>query len=375
MDAPSKISQRILERSIPEPNTGCWLWMGSHQPQGYGTIWNGKRPEQAHRVSYREFVGEIPDDCDIDHVCRQRACVNPDHLEAVSHQENMRRSDALMGINARKTHCKRGHELSGANLRINPNGSRQCRQCVNFHGREARRRKRETSCQHTILKLTPSQLNGSETSLQPDTSRQATLTSDQSSMSGQTTCGATRNVISSPGLADGAMPCASQDGLTTDLFGRGRVRANRGAKRAGAEPIKTNVTFGRIGFGSLKSYGLTASLANKYRTLSSSAGSMKYPLIWKGATTPWGRPYFRLVLSKRDKSARGFGLWPAPTSSRRSGLQSHGWNAILGPLTKEWLGWLMGYQNSHSRAAPTVTPSSPKRQRNSSSRRKKQSET
>ena len=129
-----------------------------------------------------------------------------------------------------------------------------------------------------IMRMIPSQPNGSEISSQPGSSRQETLTSEASSMSGQTTCETIHNVTSSPALADGAMPSGSQVGPTTDLFGQGRVRANRGAKQAGAEPIKTNAIFGQIGFGSLKSYGLTASLASKYRTLSISAGSMKYPL-------------------------------------------------------------------------------------------------
>lgn len=126
---------RLTEKFSMNRETGCWDWTAAKQPTGYGQVWNGKRPEQAHRVFYRLFVCEIPDGCEIDHVCRNRGCVNPDHLRAVPHKENMRVSGALMGINARKTHCKRGHELAGRNLRITPSGARQCRACAAMHAR------------------------------------------------------------------------------------------------------------------------------------------------------------------------------------------------------------------------------------------------
>ena len=85
-------------------------------------------------------------------------------------------------------------------------------------------------------------------------------------------------------------------------------------------------------------------------------GSMKLPMISRDVVTPSGRRLFRLVLLKRGKSARDFGLWPAPTASRRSGLQSHGWNAILGPMNPVWIGWLMGFPIEWSKYAPTETP-------------------
>ena len=80
----------IENRSIPEPNSGCWLWMGCVHKDGYAKISSG---QNAHRVSYSLFVCEAPKGMDIDHKCKNRSCVNPDHLEAVTHKENVRRRD------------------------------------------------------------------------------------------------------------------------------------------------------------------------------------------------------------------------------------------------------------------------------------------
>ena len=122
--------------------SGCWDWVGAKQPTGYGQVWNGSRPEQAHRVAYREFVAEIPHGHEIDHQCRNRGCVNPSHLLAVTHKENMHRSESVFGENARKTECKRGHSLSGLNLHITPKGARQCRTCLAMHARNAKARRK-----------------------------------------------------------------------------------------------------------------------------------------------------------------------------------------------------------------------------------------
>lgn len=139
----SSLMDRFLAKCIPEPMTGCWIWFGAHQPSGYGQLWNGERPEQAHRIAYRLHCGEIPVGAEIDHRCKNPWCVNPVHLEAVSHAENIRRSNTVMGRNSRKTHCLRGHALYGGNLRIDTSGNRQCRICTNWRAREAKRRKRD----------------------------------------------------------------------------------------------------------------------------------------------------------------------------------------------------------------------------------------
>lgn len=84
---------RLFERIIPEPNTGCWLWMGAYDPKlGYGTTrdWD-QVVRNVHRVVYREVNGPIPDGCDLDHKCRFPPCVNPEHLEPVTRSVNILR--------------------------------------------------------------------------------------------------------------------------------------------------------------------------------------------------------------------------------------------------------------------------------------------
>jgi hypothetical protein len=121
---------------------GCWEWTAYRQPTGYGVMWNGFRSEQAHRISYRMYCGEIPADREIDHKCHNRACVNPEHLQLITHRENIRLSETVMGINARKDVCMRGHPLEGTNLRITVNGYRACRACVRMHVKAYKKRKR-----------------------------------------------------------------------------------------------------------------------------------------------------------------------------------------------------------------------------------------
>jgi hypothetical protein len=100
-------------------------------------LWNGVRVEQAHRISYRLHCGDIPEGMEIDHLCRNRGCVNPDHLRVVPHRENMRVSDTEMGRNAAKLVCKRGHPFT-----VVINGTRQCRICMNMRARSYKARRR-----------------------------------------------------------------------------------------------------------------------------------------------------------------------------------------------------------------------------------------
>jgi HNH endonuclease len=120
--------ERLLTLSIPEPNTGCWLWTLGARHWGYGALVKNGRSHPAHRLSYEIFVGPIPDGMTIDHLCRVPACVNPDHLEAVTMEvNNLRRRRELFG--RPQTHCIYGHPFSGDNVRIAKNGHRTCKKC------------------------------------------------------------------------------------------------------------------------------------------------------------------------------------------------------------------------------------------------------
>lgn len=115
---------------------GCWEWQGSLTSAGYGrTSVNGKTVF-THRYSYEQIVGPIPEGLVIDHLCRNRSCCNPGHLEPVTNRENVLRGIGPSAINARKTHCPEGHELFAANVYVAPGTrERHCRTCLRRHDR------------------------------------------------------------------------------------------------------------------------------------------------------------------------------------------------------------------------------------------------
>lgn len=117
----------------------CQEWDGTLDAKGYGRIWHEGRWALAHRVIYEREVGPIPDGLTLDHVCRNHACVNVDHLEPVTHRENVLRGEGPTAMNAAKTVCVRGHSLADAYV-IPSSGSRRCREC---HREDSRRRYRE----------------------------------------------------------------------------------------------------------------------------------------------------------------------------------------------------------------------------------------
>ena len=137
--APLPLPERILAKLAVGD---CWEWTGRLAPTGYAyTTWRG-RHWLAHRAVYTALVGEIPDGMQIDHLCKNRRCCNPDHLEPVTQQENIRRS-ASGAHHAAKTACPAGHPYSGPNLRIDPYGRRKCRTCQSAHARKSAARHAE----------------------------------------------------------------------------------------------------------------------------------------------------------------------------------------------------------------------------------------
>lgn len=118
----------ILDRIVTDPS-GCWNWRNGKSLKGYGRAIIKRREYSAHRVSYEAFVGPIPAGLTIDHLCRNRACVNPEHLEPVSNETNVARGVSFSARNAAKTHCDKGHAFTPENTRIRPSGWRECRAC------------------------------------------------------------------------------------------------------------------------------------------------------------------------------------------------------------------------------------------------------
>lgn len=118
----------VVSRSYPDAK-GCWLWVGFTGRDGYGRHQAAGRHRLAHRTAYEAFVGPIPDGLQLDHLCRVRHCVNPEHLEAVTQQINVLRGVSPIAQHARKTHCINGHPFNAENTRFNHRGWRQCRAC------------------------------------------------------------------------------------------------------------------------------------------------------------------------------------------------------------------------------------------------------
>ena len=140
------LRDRLLDLCSPEPMSGCWIWAGMLNKKGYGTIMvspatsTDRKVCLAHRLAYVEFKGAIPLGLVLDHLCRNTACINPDHLEAVTSRTNVLRGVGITARNASKTHCPKGHPFSGENLYVTPEGFRHCRICSRASTRDWRER-------------------------------------------------------------------------------------------------------------------------------------------------------------------------------------------------------------------------------------------
>lgn len=121
----TSLSEKFWSKVEPEPNSGCWLWSGWAQTRygGFG------RHGLAHRVAYETLTGKVPVGLELDHLCRVTMCVNPYHLEPVTHKENLLRGKTVAAKHAQQTHCHNGHALTGLNLYIRPGGQRSCMMC------------------------------------------------------------------------------------------------------------------------------------------------------------------------------------------------------------------------------------------------------
>jgi hypothetical protein len=126
----------------------CWVWTGS-KTNGYGKVKvpGSNTTARVHRLVYEALVGPIPDGLDLDHLCRNRACCRPAHLEPVTRRENLLRGNTIPAARAAQTHCSRGHEFSEDNIYIGTKGGRECRACRRYYKQRDRAAKTTASAQ------------------------------------------------------------------------------------------------------------------------------------------------------------------------------------------------------------------------------------
>jgi len=120
----NKLITRFATYYQPEPNTGCWLWTGGLFPNGYAQFRAGKYKVKAHKWIYEQLIGVVPKQLELDHKCRIRSCVNSQHLEVVTHQENVLRGEGIAAKNAQKLVCLNEHKFNKIY-----NGKRHCSVC------------------------------------------------------------------------------------------------------------------------------------------------------------------------------------------------------------------------------------------------------
>ncbi len=122
--------ESFLEK-INVANNGCWIWLGGKNTDGYGYFYTNSKTVRCSRFIYEYYYGQICPDLVLDHLCRNRACVNPVHLEQVTIRKNILRGFGVTAINFKKTHCPQGHEYDDENTYIfKGNGSRRCKICI-----------------------------------------------------------------------------------------------------------------------------------------------------------------------------------------------------------------------------------------------------
>lgn len=138
------IAERLDRRSERDPSSGCLVWTGYLDPNGYGrmTATHDSKSKLAHVIAYQTFVGPVPDGLELDHLCRNRACIAVEHLEPVTHRENILRGQTRAARNMSVTHCPRGHPFDDANTYRDRRGWRGCLACRRAAARERYRQRR-----------------------------------------------------------------------------------------------------------------------------------------------------------------------------------------------------------------------------------------
>lgn len=144
MASPTNTVDGLLGKMVEKMATPCWVWQGVEHEHGFGSVSYNSVSRQPHRIIYEQFHGTLADGLVLHQLCRNKHCVNPEHLKPVTMGEAVKTYRSPPGNNARKSHCLRGHELAGGNLYVTPgDGSRQCRICKAMRNRQRRQKKKD----------------------------------------------------------------------------------------------------------------------------------------------------------------------------------------------------------------------------------------
>jgi len=150
------MNEALFWAKVDFTNT-CWVWTACKDARGYGRFGVDRSNKKAHRLSYELLIGPIPEGTEIDHVCRNKSCINPDHLEAVTHRENVLRGESPSAKCAVVTHCAKGHEFTPENnypyLMKNGRYRRRCKQCHLADGIKRRQRRKAEKILDSVTPL------------------------------------------------------------------------------------------------------------------------------------------------------------------------------------------------------------------------------
>lgn len=145
------LAHRLLSKIRPDLQTGCWVWQGAPNPKGYGVLWVNRRNQMAHRVVYEFYKGMIPSGMQLDHLCRNRICANPWHLDPVTSQVNLLRGETIAALRAGQTACIWGHPFDVENTypcAVRGHTYRACRRCKTVKARIYNARKKGVELTH-----------------------------------------------------------------------------------------------------------------------------------------------------------------------------------------------------------------------------------